>query len=79
MNSGLSSITKHGKMIPAELVIFLHNGHVTLTVTKTGRDLSDRCIRAVAETESGLFFWEQPRYIVVKWDYKRPVVSLCEN
>lgn len=37
VNSWLSSITKHRKMIPAERVIFLHNGHVTLTVTKTGR------------------------------------------
>lgn len=59
------------KIIPVELVIFLHNAHTTLILTRTDTDLSDWMSGAngvlhTVNREGGSIFWKQPWHAVVK-------------
>lgn len=74
-----SVITPHRKIIPVQPVIVLHND--SNQNRHRSERLRDRRIRVVAgrKEKVGPFSWEQPRYIVVKWNGQVPVVSLCQN
>lgn len=62
-----SVVSQRREIIPVELVIFLHSGHVMLRETKTGADLSSRCSCCTTEEEKAASLPQrQPWYTVVK-------------
>lgn len=48
-------VTTQGRILPVEPVIWSHSGHVTLTVTESGREF----VAAYKRGKSSLSSWEQ--------------------